>query len=74
MQEAECRFSAIVETCPVVPSCFQERVGADDIGLDEGGGAVDGAIDVGFGGKMDDGIRSFGRDDGEKLASVANVS
>jgi hypothetical protein len=34
----------------------EQDSGADDVGLDENGGAEDGAIDVGFGGEMDDRI------------------
>jgi hypothetical protein len=30
--------------------------GAEDVGLDEGGGAVDGAVDVALGREVDDGV------------------
>ena len=42
---------------PVTPCRLEEDEGADDIGLDKGSGAVDGAVDVTLGGKVDDGPR-----------------
>lgn len=34
----------------------EEVEGVDDVGLDEGFGGIDGVVDVGFGGEVDDGV------------------
>ena len=39
---------------PVGAGGLKHRVGADDIGFHEGGGAVDGTVDMAFGGQMHD--------------------
>ena len=50
----------------------EQRLGAEDVGADEGGGIEDGAVDVAFGGEVDDGIR-FG-DEGSDGGGVADVA
>ena len=52
--EAEAGLSLTGQTRPVAAGGFEQDVGAGDVGLDEVAGAVDGAVDVGFGGEMDD--------------------
>lgn len=42
---------------PVAPRRLEEAESADDVGLDEGLGTVDGAINVTFGGEVHDGLR-----------------
>src|SRR5690606_14312975 len=41
---------------PVGAGGYQQLVGTDDVGLDELGRTVDGAIDMGFGGQVHDGV------------------
>ncbi len=45
------------QALPVGAGGLEQLVGADDVGLDELRRAVDGAVDVGFGGQMHDGVR-----------------
>src|SRR5690606_27769464 len=45
------------QAAPVFPRRFQQSVGADDVGLNERGGSVNGAVDVRFCGQMHHGIR-----------------
>src|SRR5690606_6476921 len=42
--EAKACPGVVVETAPVAAAGLQQAVGADDIGVDEGRGAVDGAV------------------------------
>ena len=44
----------------VTPRGFKQGEGADDIGADEIGRAVDRAVDVAFGGQMHDRVRVVG--------------
>ena len=53
MQEAERRLRFALERAPVLQRRLQQHIGADDIGLDEGRGAGDGAVHVALGGQMD---------------------
>ena len=55
MQQAKRRFCLRRQTTPVGPHGLQQSKGADDIGLDEVFGAVNRAIDMAFGGEVDDG-------------------
>ena len=45
---------ALAKGLPVPPGFFQQGKGADDVGLHEGGRAVNGAVHMAFGGKMHD--------------------
>src|SRR5690606_26380538 len=54
--EAEGGARGGAQPVPVGAGGFQQRVGADHIGLYEGGGAVDGAVDVGFRRQVHDGV------------------
>ena len=55
MEEAEVVLGGSVESVPVGTDGFEQAEGADDVGLDEVFRAVDAAVDVRFGGKIDDG-------------------
>ena len=57
MQEAEILPRRAGQAAPVGARRFQQREGAFDVGANEFAGAMDGAIDVRLGGKMDDGAR-----------------
>src|SRR5690606_13818288 len=54
--EAEGFTTAFRQALPVGAGGFQQLVGTDDVGLDELGRTVDGAIDMGFGGQVHDGV------------------
>src|SRR5699024_8988962 len=56
VQEAEGVLAVAGQLAPVVACALQQRQGADHVGLDEGGRAVDGAVDVAFGGEVEDGV------------------
>ncbi|MCY1398211.1 hypothetical protein D9M71_132370 [compost metagenome] len=52
MVEAEHCFDFCFQTAPVAASSFQQCIGAHDIGLDELGRSIDGAIYMRFGGQV----------------------
>ncbi len=45
------------QALPIGAGGLQQLIGANDVGLDELGRAVDRAVDVGLGGQMHDGVR-----------------
>ena len=55
MEESEDFLSRIIETIPVGTGGLEESEGADNVGLDEFGRPMDGTINMGLGGKVDDG-------------------
>ena len=55
VQEAKAGFGFAFQPTPVGAHGFQQAKGADNVGLDEVFGAVDGAVHVAFGGEVDDG-------------------
>ena len=57
MEEAEGFLGTIIQPIPVGAGGLEEVKGADDVGLNELGGAVDGAIHMGLGGEVHDGTR-----------------
>ena len=57
VQEAEGLPGVALQTTPVGTDCFQQTEGADDVGLDEVFRAVDAAVDVALGRKIDDSAR-----------------
>jgi hypothetical protein len=57
MEEAEGFLGRIIESIPVGTGGLKESEGADDVCLDELGRPMNGAIDMGLGGKVDDGPR-----------------
>jgi hypothetical protein len=56
VEEAEGFFARGRQLGPVEAGAVEEAERADDVGLDEGLGGIDGAVDVGFGGEIDDGV------------------
>ncbi|MNF00178.1 hypothetical protein D3C80_1989700 [compost metagenome] len=50
VMEAEGRLALGLQRHPIGADAFQQAVGADNVGLDEVGGAVDRAVHMGFGG------------------------
>ena len=55
MEEAEAVLGGNVESVPVGADGFEQAEGADDVGLDKVFRAMDAAVNVRFGGKIDDG-------------------
>ena len=55
--ETERRTAFGRQRSPVGAGGLQQLIGADDVGLDELGRAIDGAVDVGLSGQMHDGVR-----------------
>jgi len=71
--ETERGFRVIGEAIPVPPRGLEQRVGADHVGLDELGRAVDRAVHVGLGGEVHHRIRTeFGEDlvQGSRVADI----
>lgn len=71
VQESERGFRGVVEALPVGTGCIEEVEGADHVCLDELTGAVDGPIDVGFCGEINNRGRLMG---GEELVQERTVS
>jgi hypothetical protein len=58
---------------PILPGCLKQRAGADDVGFDEIGRAVDRAVNMGFGRQMHHCARPvFGKNAGDRLP-VADI-
>jgi hypothetical protein len=57
-----------------LPRHLQQRVRAVDAGLDEGVGVHDGAVDVGLGGEVDDGVDVVGAHGGGDVVAVTDVA
>jgi hypothetical protein len=74
MEESEGCFCGVVELLPVGACGFEEVECSDDIGLDEIAWAVDGAIDVGFCGEVDDGVGFVGGEDVVEEGSIPDVA
>ena len=74
MEEAEAVLRFAVKSVPVGADSFEQAEGADDVGLDEVFRAVNAAVDVRFGGKIDDGARLvLGKQPGDEI-EVADVA
>ena len=74
MEEAEAVLRFAGEAVPVGAHGFEQAEGADDVGLDEVFRAVDAAVNVRFGGKIDDGAGlMLGKQLGDKV-EVADVA
>ena len=54
MQKTEAFFGLALQRVPVGAHGFQQMKGADNVGLDEFARAVNGAINMTLGGKVDD--------------------
>ena len=73
VMETEFFFRIIAERVEVLPCGFEQRIGSDDIGLDEFSGPVDGTVHMGFRGEMHDDIRLKIREDPVHCRLVADV-
>ena len=71
--ELELRLSCVVQSVIVFPRRFQQRVRADDIGLDELAGSVDRTVHMGFGGEVHHVRRLELRKHAVELVLVADV-
>ena len=58
----------------IAPCRFEKTEGADDVGEDEVLGGVDGAVDVAFCGKVEDGVGNVLLQSLAQQASVADVA
>jgi hypothetical protein len=58
---------------PVFARDLKHIVGADHVGRDERSRIVDRAVDVGLGGKMDNRVRPFRREQGTQTRRVADI-
>ena len=74
VQEAEGGFVVGGQLAPVAARGFEQAEGADDVGGDEVFGTVDGAVDVAFGGKVDDGARAVFGQQAIHQRAVADVA
>ena len=74
MQETEAFARFALQLAPIGQRLRQQDEGSHHIGLDEGGGPVDRAIDVTFGGQMHDRIRTKSFERRPDRGAVANVS
>ena len=73
MQEAEGSLGIGIERAPVGARGLQQREGADDIGLDELGRAVDGAVHMALGGEMHDRARTVGSEQAVDRLAIADI-
>ena len=74
MQEAEAVLRIAIEPAPVVARGFEQRQGADDIGLHERSRAVDRAIHVRLGREIHDRIRAMFEQQLRHQRSVADIA
>ena len=73
MVESETVSARLVEPVPVRPRHFQQRVGADDVGLDERCRTVDGAIHVAFRRQVHHCVRTVRFEDSRQRLPLDNV-
>jgi hypothetical protein len=74
VQEAERCLFCVAQVVPVTTHFFQQVEGADDVGLDEIFRAVNGAVDVTFGGEVDDRARLVLRQQFADQFTIADVT
>jgi hypothetical protein len=74
MQETKGFLVRVTEGVPVGSRCLQKLKGADDVGLDELGRSINGAIDMGLGGKVHDGTRPVLREELGDKRGIPNVT
>ncbi|MNH38575.1 hypothetical protein D3C79_996350 [compost metagenome] len=60
VQKAQCTTRQLIQAAPVSAHGLQQVEGADHVGFNKGLRAVDRAVDVGLGGKVDDGTWLMG--------------
>ena len=63
-----------IEAEPILPRLRQHHEGADQVGFDERGGAVDRSIDMAFRGEVRDNVGPEIADDGPDRLGIADVS
>ena len=73
VMEAKSRLAYLVQTIPIGTCRLKQHIGADDIGLDEVGGACDRAINVTLGGQVHHGIRLMGSKHPIQFDAAADV-
>ena len=61
------------QTAPIAEARLEQGIGADDVGLDERGRAVDRAVDVTFGRQVHHRVRSIPREQPVEATPVADV-
>jgi len=74
VKEAESIAGGVVELVPVAAGLLEEDEGSVDVGADEGLRGRDGAVDVAFGGEVDDGAGTMGAEKRGDELGVADVS
>lgn len=74
MEETEGGFAGLGEFGPVETGAVEEAERADDVGLDKRLGGIDGAVDVGLGGEIHDGVDvMFGEETGDE-GGIADIA
>lgn len=73
MVETKSRLAYLFQAVPVGASRFQQHISADDIGLDEVGGAGDGTINMALGGQVHHGIRLVQGKHPLQLGTIADI-
>jgi len=71
--EAKARLAGALERAPVTARGFEQGEGADEVGLDEVGRAIDRAIDVRFGGEMHHRIGAMLRENARDRRRIGDV-
>jgi len=71
--ETELPFRLFGERIEITPGRLEQRIGSDDVGLDEFAGAVDRTVDVRFGGEMHDDVGPEIREDPVQRPAVADI-
>ena len=74
VEKAEGDFARRRQRVPVEAGAVEEAEGADDVGLDERLGGIDGAVDVGLGGEIDDGVDLVLGEEAGDEGGVTNVA
>ena len=74
VEETEGGFAGLGEFGPVETGAVEEAERADDVGLDKRLGGIDGAVDVGLGGEIHDGVDvMFGEETGDE-GGIADIA
>lgn len=74
MEEAKSTLVCRAEGGPVDSGLLEQMEGALDVGLEKGFGGGDGAVDVGFGGEVDDSAGPMLGEEGGDERGVADVA
>ncbi|MCY1360756.1 hypothetical protein D9M69_473990 [compost metagenome] len=73
VMEAERCLLLFRQRSPILPSSLQQGIGADDIGLYEGGRTIDGAIDMRLCSQVHHYVRLIAIEDAVKLSAITNI-